>query len=537
MDKKARITEQSQAAGDTGKERKRHRSNMAATSLAAVAEGVPLAEAVKAANHCGCKAGDAESQAKLTDALSTKDEQQQRPLPKLTSQLSQPTVLAPEPAPAPEPDSSDDSPTNHSDYAYHLNEDCLTQAQSKVAVSSEQAQQGTAAQHGCKDADQLAASKQTQTPATAAAAAEATATDADADADTDTVANGTEGEPLKPIGHTPDDKPDQQNDPRYLEQRKHGSRIFPIDCHHWKTENGPCFGCWHWHPEVEIIHMVAGKGFEIEFLDRRFTMDAPAIFVVPCSVLHRINFDRSFTEYGVLGRANHTLFDPSILEMARFDEALNNTLGALESGMLSLSTPILESNIGFAELDKVLNFIDDHAKQKDAGMRLQIKGHLLQVLGLLHSFGYINNYHIERSQRNRQHQNEERIKELFAYIRSNYNRPLSIIDVASRLNVSKQYFCSLFKSLTNMSFVEYLNLVRLNCAAQDILQSGDPINEIAERHGFDSISYFFKVFKQQFNCTPNTFRCNKGVVKESGAQQTDGTAAPAQDKAPDTEHT
>ena len=62
-----------------------------------------------------------------------------------------------------------------------------------------------------------------------------------------------------------------------------------------------------------------------------------------------------------------------------------------------------------------------------------------------------------------------------------------------------------------MSFVNYLNVIRLNHAVQEILLTTDPINDIAERNGFDSISYFFKLFKQNFHCTPNIFRQKKGT--------------------------
>ena len=62
-----------------------------------------------------------------------------------------------------------------------------------------------------------------------------------------------------------------------------------------------------------------------------------------------------------------------------------------------------------------------------------------------------------------------------------------------------------------MSFVNYLNVIRLNHAAQEILLTTDPINDIAERNGFDSISYFFKLFKHNFHCTPNIFRQKKGT--------------------------
>ena len=287
------------------------------------------------------------------------------------------------------------------------------------------------------------------------------------------------------------------------EKRKHGSKMFPVDCHHWDSNNGPCYNVWHWHHAVEIIHALEGKDLEIFFADRVVRFDAPAIFIVPGKIMHRV-------EFAAPGKVNHTVFEPSIVELLRYDEAQGNMLLALSDGTIAPMDPIRRGDPGYEQLDHLLDFMDLYAKYKEAGMRLMLKGCILQILGTLYQYGYLNKKPIRRSKMGSSR--EDRIKELFNYISENYNHPLSIVDVSSRLNVSKQYFCRLFKSLTNVSFVDYLNVIRLNRAAQEIMLSADPINEIAERHGFDSVSYFFKLFKQHFNCTPNAFRQKKGTA-------------------------
>ena len=265
-----------------------------------------------------------------------------------------------------------------------------------------------------------------------------------------------------------------------LEQRKHGSKIFPIDCHHWDSANGASYNVWHWHPETEIVHAIEGKNLEVYFADRVYTFTAPAIVLIPGGVMHRNNF---------LGQSN--------------------TLNALADGSIALIEPILRGDPGFEQMNMLLNFLDRFAKYKEAGMRLQLKGALIQIIGVLYQYGYLNKKPIRRAKRGTSR--EERIKDLFNYISANYNHPLSIVDVSARLNISKQYFCRFFKNLTGMSFVNYLNVIRLNHAVQEILLTTDPINDIAERNGFDSISYFFKLFKQNFHCTPNIFRQKKGT--------------------------
>ena len=66
--------------------------------------------------------------------------------------------------------------------------------------------------------------------------------------------------------------PKFQDKNAFLEQRKHGSKIFPIDCHHWDSANGASYNVWHWHPETEIVHAIEGKNLEVYFADRVYTL-------------------------------------------------------------------------------------------------------------------------------------------------------------------------------------------------------------------------------------------------------------------------
>ena len=249
------------------------------------------------------------------------------------------------------------------------------------------------------------------------------------------------------------------------------------------------------------MHVLEGHKLEVHFCDQVMTFDAPTILVIPGGMLHRLNFKR-------VGKVNHTMFDPHVLELVRFDEAQGNMLHELACGTMAPTLPIRCGDPGFEQLDVLLSFMDRFAKYQEAGMRLQLKGCLLQILGVLYQYGYLNKRPVRRAQIS--NSKEARIKELFVYINANYNRPLSIADVAARLNVTRQYFCRLFKKLTNQSFIDYINIIRLNRAAQDILLSNDAINDIALRHGFESISYFFKLFKQHFGSTPKVFRQMQG---------------------------
>jgi two-component system response regulator YesN len=64
----------------------------------------------------------------------------------------------------------------------------------------------------------------------------------------------------------------------------------------------------------------------------------------------------------------------------------------------------------------------------------------------------------------------------------------------------------LFKKETEMSFNQYVNLVRIKQAQQLLLHSKATISEIGDRIGYNNTNYFSKMFKKLNGLTPKEFR-------------------------------
>ena len=76
--------------------------------------------------------------------------------------------------------------------------------------------------------------------------------------------------------------------------------------------------------------------------------------------------------------------------------------------------------------------------------------------------------------------------------------------------MSRSSFYRKIKSITGMSPSEFLMKVRLNKAAEMLLQNDYIIKEVYEQIGFNSSSYFAKCFKEQFGMLPKDYQENKG---------------------------
>lgn len=93
-----------------------------------------------------------------------------------------------------------------------------------------------------------------------------------------------------------------------------------------------------------------------------------------------------------------------------------------------------------------------------------------------------------------------------SFISKNYNRDISVSDIAGSCNLSESHFRKLFKQSFNCSPLEYLNDLRLS-ATDNMLKTTDfPISHISEMCGFSSLSSFNRLFKQRFGISPREVR-------------------------------
>lgn len=97
------------------------------------------------------------------------------------------------------------------------------------------------------------------------------------------------------------------------------------------------------------------------------------------------------------------------------------------------------------------------------------------------------------------------------YIEAHYDEPLSLEDAAAKARLSAHYFSRLFKSYTGMTFVDFVNSVRVSEAKRLLRSSTLSIKEISTDVGFEDQNYFTRVFKQHSHVTPTGYRNNSIV--------------------------
>lgn len=109
----------------------------------------------------------------------------------------------------------------------------------------------------------------------------------------------------------------------------------------------------------------------------------------------------------------------------------------------------------------------------------------------------------------------ERLREIITYVDEHYKEPITLQEVADLLGIGKEYFCRFFKKNMGMSFLNYLNEVRVSHIYQDIQNSDAPIAEIIEANGFTNQKLFNKTFKELYGCTPSAVRKKCNLIFEN----------------------
>jgi len=91
-------------------------------------------------------------------------------------------------------------------------------------------------------------------------------------------------------------------------------------------------------------------------------------------------------------------------------------------------------------------------------------------------------------------------------MKNNFNKDISINDVAERYNLNMNYFSALFKKKTNRSAINFLTELRMSAAKEYLKNTDENVADISKKVGYEDTQYFFRVFKKSEGITPLMYR-------------------------------
>ncbi len=96
--------------------------------------------------------------------------------------------------------------------------------------------------------------------------------------------------------------------------------------------------------------------------------------------------------------------------------------------------------------------------------------------------------------------------QILEYINENYNKNLTLTDIANTCFYTPSYLARAFKKTFGMSLKDYIYNKRVQHAEKLLVETDESIENIAMSVGYVNKNQFYKLFKKKKGCTPKQFR-------------------------------
>ena len=262
-----------------------------------------------------------------------------------------------------------------------------------------------------------------------------------------------------------------------------------------KIENethGPVPEC-HWHEQIQFFYFTQGNAV-VRCNSKKYEVGVHDLVIINSKELHYIeNIGESLTYYMVK-------IDLSFIYSNRVDSIQAEFLTPLSQNR------ILFENVVRGDKDILLcvnRMIDEYFK-KQIGFELAVKAQVYDLIVLLLR-GYVKKIYTATESAS-QLANLQRFKNVISYIERNFTEKIDLDRLADITRMSQGHFCRLFKQITGMSAINYINNLRINKAVELIRNSDRNMMEIAMSCGFCDSNYFSRVFKKHEKMSPLQMR-------------------------------
>ena len=277
------------------------------------------------------------------------------------------------------------------------------------------------------------------------------------------------------------------------ETKSHGQGSFPFNIYLCSIPLDFAIVPLHWHNDMEIIYVKKGQGKITVNLAPIFAQEGDILVITP-GQLHAIEQTQNASmEY------ENIIFNLAMLMASPKDACTEKFFQPLLQGQILFPNHFSKDSPLYPALSLCLDTMDEICKTFPEGYQLAIKG---QLFSFFYGLASSSPVPFQRQE----NKSLDRLKDILKYVETNYREKISIADAAGICGFSQSHFMKFFKSAMAVCFTDYLNDYRLTMAARLLLSSSDSIANIAAETGFENLSYFNRIFKRKYKCTPSVFR-------------------------------
>ncbi len=275
----------------------------------------------------------------------------------------------------------------------------------------------------------------------------------------------------------------------YNEVKQHGTIDFPFELYRLFDSSHPRYEmAMHWHSSIELIYIIEGE-LSVTLDSRKYVGKSGDVFFVNSESVH-----------GALPK--DCVYECIVFNLA-FLKCGNPYCDGFIDDLLHKSAFVTEhlehpgAKRLVAELFKIMN-------EEREGYRFKVLSTVYSLLGEIKENGLYSTETKVISEKSQQ--SVLKLKRTISYIRENFDKEITLSDMARVSGLSTKYFCAFFKQMTEKTPIEYLNMYRVEKAARVLLGTDLSVTDVAYNSGFNDLSYFIKTFKAYKKCTPKAYR-------------------------------
>lgn len=250
----------------------------------------------------------------------------------------------------------------------------------------------------------------------------------------------------------------------------------------------------HFHDSLEVSMTTYGKGY-YEFEDKKILLETG-----DCVVINNLEPHRSLSA-GVDWEQICIMFTPILVwkGTSELDYSYISNFFYNGNGFKNL---VKKDDVNL-EVQSLVTEIHKEFQNKEEGYKMMVKAKLLCLLTHLyrHYRKHYNNIHPLKL-------NMRKLSPALKYIEQNYLGNISLADAANACSYSPQYFSKMFSQSLGMSFIKYVTKLRINQSKRLLETTNLTILDIATRCGYNNLSNFLSMFKNETNFSPLQYRKN-----------------------------
>ena len=245
---------------------------------------------------------------------------------------------------------------------------------------------------------------------------------------------------------------------------------------------------WHYHPEFELTYIVKGNGY-------RIVGNTYEPFADGDLVLLGSNLPHTWS-----GKADGDS-DSDAIVIQFSNEFISPFLELNESKLIKKMLENASRGIRFEYDEKLISKIVDLTETQGVDRIIN----LISILDQLSKNQSIliapNTFHNVVSRKS-----EVRINKVCLFIQHNFQNKVYLKEVAALIYLTESNFCKFFKKATGKTYSDYLNEIRINEASRLLIQTDKTISQISYECGFETLSYFNRVFLNKMHMPPSKYR-------------------------------